>query len=1010
VPITPTWTTNAGTINSAGLLTAQTTVASGRLVTATYNAVNGTATVTITPDVPFTLTLQAGPASLTVGNSSALTATLTDRFGNFVTNGTSVSFASSIGNVLTPRTTTNGVATSSISSTLAGTAIVTASFSGAVQDTVNVVFNPGAFTRLSLESGPPGTGSPVGTVTMSLYDTLTVYAVGYDVYNNLIGSQTVSWFGTGVLAGRLAPAAGTSTTLTPAPIVSGTGFITATSGGITDTTGLITILAPNLVLTKEDNQDPVPAGQSLGYTIVVTNVGTTAAQNVVITETYDPNVTFVGASPSPVPGSGGTRWTFSTLAPGARQEIQVFTVVAGSMPVGAVLTNTVRASAARLAQSVYTVTTQVDVTPTLVIAKVQVSPVGSTVRVSDTINYQIVYTNTGTAILNNVVVTETYHSAVEFVNAVPAPTSGDNRWSVGTLQAGQSGSIVVSVRVTAPQTDGTPLINTVTIDSNETTPTTFQLPPVGIRAPMLSLSKHASGSTVQADAPLTYTLRYTNSGSTNATSVVITDLLPSNVTFQSATPAPSQQSGDLLTWTFTEVMTDSNGLITVRVRTDNNQVNGTVFTNTARIRAAELVSAFASIANTIASAPDVRLTQSDGVSSAAAGQVLTYTLNYTNSGNAPANNVVITDRIPSNVSFQNCSPSCTSGSGVYTFTLGTLNAASTGSARITVRVDSTLPAGLRAITNTARIRTSTSGDNQANNFGEDADTISTVPVLDIRAVYSTTTPYPTKMVTYTVRYTNTSAMATTGVVISTTQSPYVTYVSAGSSAWVNVGGNAFTYAVGNLPAGASGVLTFVVTLPTTFTEEMDGFTNVFHVRDDGPGGLPVATDIHNAPLGVPDLIIESVSISPQAVSAGMPFTATVVVRNEGTGRACNPDSTPCGAFNLNVFIDPPAAPPSYGFSTTLQYGYLPGERFIAFLDAGQAVTLTITNLSFTATQSFILYFKVDNWNCAVGTPCIPDNAQHSLVPESDEYNNVFGPLPVPGPPNRLFLPLVAKNH
>jgi hypothetical protein len=89
------------------------------------------------------MTLTANPTSLAVGNSSTLTATVTDQFGNFVADGTSVAFAASLGSVLSPRPTTNGVATSTITSTLAGTAHITATSGTATRSTA-VVFAPGA--------------------------------------------------------------------------------------------------------------------------------------------------------------------------------------------------------------------------------------------------------------------------------------------------------------------------------------------------------------------------------------------------------------------------------------------------------------------------------------------------------------------------------------------------------------------------------------------------------------------------------------------------------------------------------------------------------------------------------------------------------------------------------------------------------------------------------------------------------------------------------------------------
>ncbi len=1001
------------TTNGVATSSISSTLAGTALITATSGAAQDTASVVFNPGAPFTLTLQASPISLTVGSSSALTATVTDPFGNPVANGTVVTFATSLGNLLPPpRTTTNGVATSSISSTIAGSAFITATSGATARDTETVIFTPGPFVRLRIEDAPAGLGAEVGAITLTLYDTPTFYAVGYDQYDNLIGAQSVAWGATGVLSGRLAPVSGISTTLTPAPILSGTGFVTTTAGGITDTTGLITIQAPVLRVGKSDSPDPATPGQVLQYTIVYSNIGTAATQNAVITETYPAGTTFLLAVPSPTPGTNNV-WAIGSLAPGLTSTIQVFVQLASQFPMSSVLTNTVRFGGPKVTTAIFTTTTQVNSAPDVTISK---TAFPDPVRVGDLLVYTIQYQNNGDAPVTGIRITETYPSQVTFVTATPAPSIGNNVWLTDSLSGGGQTKIInVTVRVNSPLGDQTILSNRVTIDTNETTPFTSTEVTLVV-APVIALTKSASPSSPAANSVLTYTLRYTNSGSTYASNVVVTDAVPLSTTYLSCAPSGCSQFAGIVRWNIAAVgpggTPTATGQLTLRVRVDNNLANGTILTNTARIVAAENVSAFVRITNTVSSAPQLSLSTGDGQSRASAGEVLTYSLTYDNSGNAPAQNVVITDSIPSNVTFQRCAPSCTHlGGGVYSFILGTLGADTGGTVTLTVRVNPTLPAGLRAITNTATIRTTTPGDDPADNVDHDVDTIGTVPKLDIRVAFDKATPYPTKIISYTLRYTNTSAMDTTGVVISVTQSKYITSTPPGwTFAGIVAGAKVYTRSVGNLAAGASGTAMFRVSLPFSYPlpypPGMVSFVNVFLIHDDGPGGLAVASDVANETLGVPDLVVERVTLSPRTATAGTTFTATVVIRNQGTGTACNPDAKPCGAFNVNVFIDPPVEPPSLGFSQVVAYGNLAHERFITSLGAGKEATVTVKNLTFTANQSPILYFKVDNWDCGDGTPCIPDDAVHGLVPESNENNNVRR---VDVPAYQIFMPVIAKN-
>jgi adhesin/invasin len=129
------------------------TVAGTAHITATSGTAQGTATVMFTPGTAAALALRADPPSQVVGETSALTATVTDQYGNPVT-GASVTLVSDLGSVLSPRTTANGIATSQISSTAAGIAHIAAT-SGAAQGTATVMFIPGTASGLALQADPP---------------------------------------------------------------------------------------------------------------------------------------------------------------------------------------------------------------------------------------------------------------------------------------------------------------------------------------------------------------------------------------------------------------------------------------------------------------------------------------------------------------------------------------------------------------------------------------------------------------------------------------------------------------------------------------------------------------------------------------------------------------------------------------------------------------------------------------------------------------------------------------
>ncbi|MBN1875512.1 MAG: hypothetical protein JXA33_14885, partial [Anaerolineae bacterium] len=94
--------------------------------------------------LPFTaaLTLTAHPVTLEIGETSILTATVTDQLGYAAPDGTLVTWMTNFETALVPHPTANGVATSTLTSRVAGTVYVTAT-SGTAWDTAVITFTDG---------------------------------------------------------------------------------------------------------------------------------------------------------------------------------------------------------------------------------------------------------------------------------------------------------------------------------------------------------------------------------------------------------------------------------------------------------------------------------------------------------------------------------------------------------------------------------------------------------------------------------------------------------------------------------------------------------------------------------------------------------------------------------------------------------------------------------------------------------------------------------------------------
>ncbi len=204
----------------------------------------------------------------------------------------------------------------------------------------------------------------------------------------------------------------------------------------------------DLHIAKKDSPDPAVVGQPLVYTIVYTNTGVLTATNTIITETYDSNVNFVSANPTP-DGGYDDRWSVGDLVAGESRTLIVTVTVNSGLTDGTMLTNTVTIGCDQTNPVTDTETTQVR-SFALSLTK---SDSPDPVLAGATLTYTLAYTNAGSADAPDVTITDTLPGDVVFggvVSAVPPITLTSTSplvWYTPTLQAGTLGTIVFTVTV-----------------------------------------------------------------------------------------------------------------------------------------------------------------------------------------------------------------------------------------------------------------------------------------------------------------------------------------------------------------------------------------------------------------------------------------------------------------------------------------------------------------------------------------------------------------------------------
>ncbi|PIY96497.1 MAG: hypothetical protein COY66_04000, partial [Candidatus Kerfeldbacteria bacterium CG_4_10_14_0_8_um_filter_42_10] len=190
-----------------------------------------------------------------------------------------------------------------------------------------------------------------------------------------------------------------------------------------------------------------------------------------------------------------------------------------------------------------------------------------------------------------------------------------------------------------------------------------------IAPPVLDINKSVSPVTVLAGGNLTYTIEWQISGEADATNVTITDPIPLNTTFVSASNEGVYSTADnTVTWALGTKAPGDSGIFTVNVTVNSLAEAGTIIVNTATIDSSETdpVSDDASSTVMATTAPILQITKDVSDPSVNPGATVTYTVVITNVGSADALNVTLTDVMPTNLTF------VSGGGNTKTFELGDL--------------------------------------------------------------------------------------------------------------------------------------------------------------------------------------------------------------------------------------------------------------------------------------------------------------------------------------------------
>ncbi|NFM79359.1 DUF11 domain-containing protein [Clostridium botulinum] len=525
---------------------------------------------------------------------------------------------------------------------------------------------------------------------------------------------------------------------------------------------------------KTGSPNPVMSGETLTYTIDVSNLGPGDAQNVVLTDTIPPEITGAefstdgGVTFSPWPGS----FNIGTLLNQETRTILIRGTVASVAP--GFITNTAEVTSTtpdpnlsnNTSTSVIEVNESTEEADVGVFKSVGLNPVPA----GEVVVFPIRVSNFGPADAQNIVLTDTIPPEITGAEFSEDGGSTFSPWTgslvIGTLLNGETRDILI--RGTVSPTAAGIISNTATVTSTTPDPNpsnNTSTVDVEVLAPVVadvSVVKTASPNPVMAGELLTYTINVTNFGPSSAENVVLTDVISPEITGaefstnggETFSPWPGSLNIGTLPASKTKtilirgiVSPTATGIIsnTATVTSTTPDPNPNNNTSTVEVEVILVVVGEADISVVKTASPnpvapgeadvsvvktaspnpvapeeaDVSVVKTAITKRVRPGDTVVYTIVVSNAGPAAAQNVVVTDTIPPEI----IRPEVSINGGLTfspwpgSFDIGTLPAGASITIIIRGKVvsSSTKCKCITTITNTAKVTSTTPDPNLNNN-------------------------------------------------------------------------------------------------------------------------------------------------------------------------------------------------------------------------------------------------------------------------------------------------------
>ena len=639
----------------------------------------------------------------------------------------------------------------------------------------------------------------------------------------------------------------------------------------------------DLSVSKTVNQSKPNVGETITYTLRLTNSGPDAATGIEVADRLPSGVTYS----SHAGGAYNSRvelWTVGTLANGSSTTMTIQATV-NTGTAGSTVINTARVSAVQQAD------TNAGNNAATASLQVRGADVGvskavnnSTPNQGDTVAFTVTARNYGPDSANGVQVADLIPAGLTLkrVNISQGLYSGaTGLWQVGTLTNGGSATLQLSAQVsdgTAGSTITNRATKTFSTEADGNTANDQAVANVRVLVVDIGVAKSVSGSAPTENALIAYTLVATNSGPDGASGLQVLDVLPSGLTYSSHSGGLYVASSGI--WTIGALAGRGSTSLVIQARV-NAGTGGFSITNTAQVYTC--TQADSNPANNtgkvsiVVEAADLAITKAVNNSQPNVGDSIIYTLAVTNKGPNGATDVTVNDTLPTGIIYGGAVPSQGSYNGRI-WNVGSL--AIHGVANL--QISATIAAGTAGmtITNEAYVHANQSDPTMLDRTNR---VVLRVRAADLGIVKSVNQSRPNvgEAITYALRLTNSGPDAATGIEVADRLPSGVTYASHAGGAYDSGAG---LWTVGTLANGSSTTMTIQATVNTgTAGSTVINTARVSAVQQaDTNAGNNVATA--NLQVRGADVSVSKV-VNNDTTSQGDTVVFTVTARNFGPDSA-----------------------------------------------------------------------------------------------------------------------------